>query len=169
MLGLNGLYLAAVLQNTPFLIPIQAAIALFKYAWIKLIASVSMSGAVTLKEQRSLNMFLLSLQVFSFVVAPCIATAVSDSNCFYELFDRQPAQAGTSYGQCSLTELVYVDGSYKPECVSKTGLTSLAQPFYPPFVYHYQCSSALIINYVPVLLFMFVFGSVGTPTVVGRR
>ena len=163
MLTFNVLYLLAVLENTPYLTLVQAALALFKFGWNQLTAMFAMSRISLSKKQRTVDVLLLSLQVFNFVVAPCIATAVSDSNCFYELFNRQPAQAGSADGACVFIETEYVDGTYQPVCVESTGSINLAQPFNPPFVYHYQCSSALIVNYVPVILYAFLFGSVGVP------
>ena len=160
---LNGFYLLAVLENSPYLILIQASIAVFKFGWSQFVAVLVTTGAGALRQQRGVDTFLLSLQLFNFVVAPCLATAVSDSNCFYNLFNRQSAQSGASHGQCLILALDNADGQIGFECVSSTGLTGLAQPLYPPFVYHYQCSSALIVNYVPVLLYTFVFISVGAP------
>ena len=165
MLTFNGLYLLAVLENTPYLIPIQASLALFKFGWNQLTAMVALSRFSSSSEQRAVDVLLSSLQVFNFVLAPCIATAVSDSNCFYELFSRQPSQAGSANGQCFNYEYAYINGTVVPVCLQFTESAGLAQPFNPPFVYHYQCGSALIVNYVPVLLYAFVFGSVASPAV----
>ena len=158
MLALNGAYLLAVLHHSPYLIFIQALIALFKFGWNQLTALLVSNSTST--DHHFINMILLSLQVFNFVIAPCVATAVSDSNCFYELFNQQPAQAGTSRAHCFYGGYTSSTGFY---CLSSTGLNSLAQPLYPAFVYHYQCSLALIVNYVPVLLYTFVFSSIVSP------
>ncbi len=33
----------------------------------------------------------------------------------------------------------------------------LSGTYYPPFIYSYQCGSALVTNYVPVLMYSFFF------------
>ena len=46
---------------------------------------------------------------------------------------------------------------------SKTVPDDLSGTYYPPFIYSYQCGSALVTNYVPVLVYTFFFSGFVRP------
>eukprot|EP00981_Chlorochromonas_danica_P016192 scaffold16024_cov258-Ochromonas_danica.AAC.2 len=99
-----------------------------------------------------------SLMLFNTIVAPCLATLLISSDCFYYVFASPPS--------------VSVSYTY-PACVSVSGTTcSLAtevlyvSDFQPPFSYSYQCSSALLQEYGYVFVYKYLLLGVVHPVVV---
>jgi Leucine-rich repeat (LRR) protein len=158
---INVAYLVAVLDNNPNIQVIQIALSLFKLGWNRLFITGSLAW---LNRNRQLSgfispvMFRYSLTLCNFVLLPCIVTCLVDDSCFRELFAQQPAP------------LVYADtcdayyGSGNGTLVCATEASSYQDvALKPPFIYSFQCSSALITNYVPVLLYSYLFSGLVMP------
>ncbi len=107
--------------------------------------------------------FLELLILLNNIVIPIFAVMCILPDCFYNaLFSSSRIQ--TSYTLQTCNGYVTNDES-----------TSITDPFYfcnpviqevsyvPPFIYSYQCSSKIIINYVPVYTVMFLFVSLLSP------
>jgi len=79
------------------------------------------------------------------MLGPCLAVMVTDPNCFSALFRAPP--------QLTFTTNINVHNdalqNLRSLAVSKT------ISFSSPFLYNYQCSSALLTNYVPVYMIMY--------------
>jgi Leucine-rich repeat (LRR) protein len=97
--------------------------------------------------------YMTFMSLFSMVLVPTIATLLSDASCLRYAVTGQ-AQITSSFEQsvyvCTVTCLA--DLGCKTSCslstaYSATTVTSVA----PPWLYGYQCSSALLTNYAPVL------------------
>lgn len=168
MLGVNIAYVFAVVNSNPWLVLIQFAVSTFKAVWSPLFPSVAMAisappnqgniyEALLHKDLMAVHTFLISLLVSNMIVAPCIATALSDPACFYNVFVQQKSSAVTTQVPCpGGTVNEFLNGGYGLDCGSSQTVTeNLAGPYYPPFIYSYQCGSALIVNYAPVLTYTF--------------
>lgn len=172
----NSLYISAL--GSPFLTLIQASLAIFKFTWSKSIIWALRRVAAQNQNKVYAGYFRttrLAVLMFNFIVAHCFVTAIIDSACFRELFNQQDSFSSSGYSlSCAASYFFYVNGTFVKSCSgssSSTGLQSgltaeeLAVPFVPPFIYNYQCGSALITNYVPVLLYNFFLTGFITPVV----
>lgn len=101
------------------------------------------------------------LLVFNNVLAPAIAVFFSDSSCISQVF-RPPAaiESSFTYPKC----LEFENSDQGVICTEYMGAT-METTFNPPFVYSYQCGSALLTNYVPVFLLMYGVGGILVPCV----
>lgn len=85
------------------------------------------------------------------VIAPCVATAIYDINCFYNLFIQQPDKVVTHYTIPTCTNLDLDSSEYNCLEISEINYSS---SFQPHFSYSYLCTSALLSNYCFVFVFM---------------
>ena len=98
---------------------------------------------VSLKGTAVMHSMLL---IFNNVLAPCFATMLVDGSCFAALVIAPDAiESSYSYPLC---EQFNVTSSV---CISAVVVES-AEHFTPPFIYSYQCSSSLLVQYVPLFL-----------------
>jgi Leucine-rich repeat (LRR) protein len=95
------------------------------------------------------------------IIAPCIATAIYDINCFYNMvFDKPPMV---------MSEFVINGGCFNRADNGST--LCIAQPiqyessYQPLFSYSYQCSSILLTNYLFVFVFMILSDQFVKPNV----
>eukprot|EP00981_Chlorochromonas_danica_P015132 scaffold10658_cov189-Ochromonas_danica.AAC.1 len=80
-----------------------------------------------------------SLMLFNTIVAPCLATLLISSDCFYYVFTSPPSvSVSYTYPRCTTV--------YGTTC-SATVEAVYVSDFQPPFSYSYQCSSALLQEY----------------------
>eukprot|EP00981_Chlorochromonas_danica_P013160 scaffold5921_cov189-Ochromonas_danica.AAC.1 len=92
--------------------------------------------------------FMSSLMLFNTIVAPCLATMVASSDCFYYVF-ASPDTITASYSFQECAEFAGVG------ClVYQTATHSI--DFSPPFSYTYQCSSAMLVDYAYVFAYKYV-------------
>eukprot|EP00981_Chlorochromonas_danica_P013760 scaffold6841_cov182-Ochromonas_danica.AAC.1 len=99
-----------------------------------------------------------SLMLFNTIVAPCLATLLISSDCFYYVFTSPPSvSVSYSYPAC-----VLVSGT---TCSSSVGVLYVSD-FQPPFSYSYQCSSALLQEYGYVFVYKYLLLGVVHPVVV---
>jgi hypothetical protein len=82
-------------------------------------------------------------------LAPYLATAAADANCFLYLFVK-PHDITTvyAYPECVL----YTDHG----CLKFAPSTPVVSAYTPPFIYYYQCSTSVITNYVPVFILVYM-------------
>lgn len=91
--------------------------------------------------------------IFNNVLAPCLAVAITDSRCFYHVFvPPNNLENSVSYSQCDYFD---TDANGAAFCVSYSAIHPYTTSFTPPFIYSYQCSSALLTTYVPVYILQF--------------
>jgi hypothetical protein len=101
--------------------------------------------------------FLERLMLFNNLIIPIIAILIILPDCFYNAFFA-PATVTSSYQYYNCAEY-YDRGIIGYDCTQLTQDTS----YTPPFIYSYQCSSKIVINYVPVYIMMFIFVGVIMP------
>jgi Leucine-rich repeat (LRR) protein len=97
--------------------------------------------------------FLDNLILFNNIILPVLATMFILPDCFYNaLFAAPDVASYYSFDQCDQYVLP-VDVGRK--CTLRTQILS----YTPPFIYSYQCSSKVIINYASVYVLMFIMAS----------
>ena len=88
-----------------------------------------------------------------------IATASTDTSCFYELFVQSTGSSGSSLRECPIgyKDIVYVGGKLVQTCTIST-TQSLAATYEPPFIYRLvqsACPGAVVqLQYFFVTLFL---------------
>jgi hypothetical protein len=141
----------------------QMCLALFDICWNSLVVTEIVDllrFTLPSPDRARLRLFVL---LFNSIIAPMISVAVTDRNCFVSLF--KGAEEITSSGQydyCSLwdTELNI--------CLSSITI-DLTTYYYPPFTYQYQCTSALLANFIPVFLYSYTLVTFVLPVVYAFR
>jgi hypothetical protein len=167
--SVNTGYLFAVLNNNPQIQAIQLGLSAFKLLWNSGFTMVALSVLKFKRKPGKLSMnsltFRFLIKLGNFVIIPCIVTSLIDPNCFYNLFSQEPESLIYSprcYGTSTLQiNLDSVDQVVLYNCSGS--LDELQTPLTPPFVYSFQCSSALISNYVPIVLYSCVITGLFVP------
>jgi Leucine-rich repeat (LRR) protein len=173
ILIVNGLYVYFILENVSAtnLFLLQLFLSVFKLTWkstfviwaMKMLeddCGFSLSGITT---QQTI-MYLVN-----FIAGPLLATLFTDTTCLYYAVEGQ-STVTSNYAVNSISVEGCVEGVYDHGAnyaVTKCyyGLESGTQTstLTPPWIYSYQCSSALLINYVPVLLYVYTLSGVVIP------
>ena len=95
------------------------------------------------------------ISIINKIVAPCIAIALVNSNCFYNALFAAPAvTAEVKYCNTHIAGL---------SCVNLLASGENGKTYNPPFLYSYQCSSFFLTDYAPVFVYMFAFSSILMP------
>ena len=95
---------------------------------------------------------IVAIILINNVIIPFMAEAVIDPHCFYNvLFTPDPVSISyTIYGLCIAPFTNYA-GTY---CSHPS--VQLSTTYIPPFIYTYECSSALLVNYVTVFVYLYL-------------
>jgi hypothetical protein len=94
--------------------------------------------------------FLELLVIVNHVILPIIAILVILPDCFYNAFvAAENVSSSLNFESCSGK----VGAASNISCVSQYQETS----FTPPFIYSYQCSSNVLINYVSIYIMKFIY------------
>ena len=154
VLPINAVYVYSSLSvNTAEKLLLQLLLGLFKLAWggifVKNIGRLQ--RLITANEDNSLFSNTTTTTVIlisNAIVIPIIAQAAVDPSCFFAiLFPSPPVSVSYSYGQIcwgvfmGMCSYIQVD---------------LFTTYSPQFTYSYQCSSALLVNYSSVFVYMFL-------------
>jgi Leucine-rich repeat (LRR) protein len=107
-------------------------------------------------ESRDIS-FVEILTLLNNVLIPVFAVLIILPDCFYNTF-VSPESVSSSYKFISCGEY-FRNGTLGLLCDEDVVETS----YTPPFIYSYQCSSKIIINYVPVYLILFLFSGLVVP------
>ena len=95
--------------------------------------------------------------LFTFIMSPVLATFFTDSTCFRYLITGESEVAASfeaAYLQCSFNQ----EGL---ECsIASTSISTTATP---SWFYSNQCSSALVVNYAPVLIYSYLTSGIVLP------
>jgi hypothetical protein len=159
----NTGYLVEVLDNSPYIQVIQFALSIFKLLW----NLVFIAGSLKWMKNRDAEMFgslyfRYTIKLFNFVFVPCVATSIIADSCFFTLFQQQAAPE-TFLLRCDGLRY-FINGTYVCDGVQINNLGESTLD--PPFVYSYQCTSALITNYVPVLLYSYMISGLLVPAAI---
>ncbi len=151
---------------------IRTALVLFNFFWnhvsmhciILLYSSRLQSENKDVRRHRMVSFLMVFIPFFNTAVIPLFSSALLDSSCFQRVFNPDDdIDATYSYQVCSRSFLDFNSGSAVLSCLaySYSGLISTA--FKSTFRYSYTCSSALLNNYIPVLIFGFLMKCIFSP------
>ena len=106
----------------------------------------------------------VSMLVFNSLVAPCVATALTDSSCFMELFTGSGTICSSYEFKACLeaNQELTLSGKYETICTSYS-YPSFVVEFNPAFTYNYDCGSAILRAYIPVFIYTYLFLGLFSP------
>lgn len=140
-------YLVIWRDITPMLkIFVQISLSLFDICWNTFVVTRILMIFPSLMRSKVRVKLHLTLLIFNSIVAPIIATVLTDRNCLADIF--QSGDEITSTGAYTLCDAIDIDTKL---CISTSSIT-LSTSFQPPYNYSYQCSSAILVNFVPVFV-----------------
>eukprot|EP00602_Paraphysomonas_sp_CaronLab_P002023 CAMPEP_0185022924 /NCGR_PEP_ID=MMETSP1103-20130426/5638_1 /TAXON_ID=36769 /ORGANISM="Paraphysomonas bandaiensis, Strain Caron Lab Isolate" /LENGTH=1156 /DNA_ID=CAMNT_0027555249 /DNA_START=506 /DNA_END=3973 /DNA_ORIENTATION=+ len=161
VIAVNSLYVIIFLDNSSSTQQLfaQVCMAFFRISYSKLVVprlihTMSYLGGSYTSTQKT--RVLLVITVFNSVVAPCLATLVSDKECMYDAFFGT-SEISSSYDVTYCQRISFV--SLRCEIYTTVSYSSL---YAPPVIYNYMCGAAVLKNFVPVLLYTY-----GYVTIVG--
>jgi Leucine-rich repeat (LRR) protein len=107
--------------------------------------------------------FLEIMTLFNILLIPILVVLIILPDCFYNAFvQSSDVTSSFSFRLCEQYfdfEIGSTEVNRGVFCLDQTETTS----YTPPFIYLYQCSSKIIIYYVPVYLILFLFAGVIIP------
>jgi len=142
--------------DTTTILYLQAFLGLCKALWreyyVKNICNMhrSITGNQSMKIRHETS-FLAVILIINNALIPLFAEAAVDSDCIYNMFIA-PDPITVSYTYLKCTDLIFTPSD---ECGTMMSVTNSIS-FIPPFIYRYQCSSAVIKNYSSVYVYMYL-------------
>jgi Leucine-rich repeat (LRR) protein len=95
--------------------------------------------------------FIMITVLFNNIILPILAIFIVSPDCFYySLFAAPTIDSSYSYTVCDKFSIV-LDLCYTDVTLSE------GSSYQPPFIYVYECASALIINYTSVFIIMYTY------------
>lgn len=154
VLLVKGSYVYTViwLKISPFQkILLQAALALFDICWNTfIITRILLLFPLLMRSKIRVKLHLILL-IFNSILAPILATSLTDRNCLADLFQLgDEIQSSGTYKLCDSIDTTEFN------CITQTTVT-LSTSFFPPFAYSYQYSSAVLVNFIPVFILTYSF------------
>jgi hypothetical protein len=137
----------------------QLSIAAYRITWGKMVVPklLSLIDSKASYSSSQKTWVLLLMTIFNSVLAPCLATIVTDRQCLYDSFfgttDVQSSYAITYCERVSPTSL---------NC-QRQSVLEVDSVYSPPVIYNYQCSSAILQNFVPVMLYTYSYVIFASP------
>jgi Leucine-rich repeat (LRR) protein len=169
VLAVNAGYVLEVVNQLSGvdLLFVQTALSLFKIAW-SVGAIPQMARLAVAKNQRLPHIVFMSL--FLFIGAPFTSTFCESSSCFLNLISR-PSSLTSSFPVPTLAcavncGLECIDTQCHTSCVDYCThtLAYVTVNVLPPWLYSYQCSSAVVTDYSPVLILAVLLSGVAIPS-----
>jgi Leucine-rich repeat (LRR) protein len=158
----NGVYVLAAVGNvnSSSLFAIQASLGLFKLSWASwaipwLLARARMTDA------HEISHWLLMI-LFVFLGAPFASSFCESSSCFLYVLTKPPSISFTLFSP--VTDFSS-DCNFYNDCylVSSLGSQLMKSSIPAPWIYSYQCSSAVITGYAPVLILSYLASGIVIP------
>jgi len=148
VLGVKGSYVYILIWEDVSQVAagfMQASLSIFDIVFNSVVLTKGISLFPHLLRSKVRIRLHLILMMFNSIVAPILASAMTDQSCFVELFTGT-ADIGTggTYKLCNA-----INGDL--ECTNYYSV-SLSTSFTPPYTYSYQCSSAVLRNFIPVFI-----------------
>jgi hypothetical protein len=160
----NVVYVSVMYSNIPSatIFFVQISMAAFKLFWNLFVVRKLISHVPYNKD--SIRMHALML-IFNTLVAPCIASAFTDSACFKDLvFGSNTITTSYSYESCLEAYQYYFDGEFITTCTHYADVQYLKE-YNPPFVYNYSCGSSILTSYIPVYIYSYTMLALILPLV----
>jgi hypothetical protein len=162
--AVNALYivLAVGTVNNIALLSVQTALGIFKLVWSTIVIRSLLT--LTMKDPSKQLPDWIFMVLFVFLGAPFASSFCESSSCFlYVLVKSNPISVSFVIPTVLIGPVCGVAG-----CVIVT--TTVNQIFQssilPPWMYSYQCSSAVVTNYVPVLMLSYLISGIVIPLAV---
>jgi hypothetical protein len=105
------------------------------------------------------NVFVtqLYMNIFNFIIGPVLLTLFTDSDCFLYFYSGEPQMFINFISP--ITSCSYTSKYLKNVLLYAIQCSSVLQPYSnvmrPSFTYYNQCSSAVLTNFVPVLIYSY--------------
>jgi Leucine-rich repeat (LRR) protein len=148
--------------STNALFLLQISLSVFKLAWN--VVYINNSLARFTQVDNDVAVICSSfMQLFTFIASPVIATFMSDTTCFRYFITGQPSVLST-FPSAVYDCILYCDVVCFSLCeFSDYDAATCYTSVIPSWQYSYQCSSSLLINYTPVLLYSFAISGILLP------
>jgi hypothetical protein len=174
-LAANATYVSVLMTVTPSQVFfVQCAMSLFKILWVNGYVPYAMSKMSYLPATSQFR-HLVSMLLINYIIGPGIASAGANSNCFYHAIKGSPS-ISSSFSELStiLSCITGFEFVYLPQqgvdlslssvfCRISTSTTAVESSTVAPFIYSYQCGASFLIDYIPVLLYSYLFSSLQLP------
>jgi Leucine-rich repeat (LRR) protein len=167
---INVAYVYALIKGVSpaALLVLQILLSLFKLSWNQFYVHRGFVLRMAVSSSR-LMLCQCFMTLFTFLVSPVIATFFLDYTCFRYVILGQPAVSSsflvvpfTCVVDCEMDE--YGEGVCFNDCgIAYDNLVTAYSSVVPSWLYSYQCSSSILTNYVPVLLFAYVLSGIVFP------
>jgi hypothetical protein len=167
---INVVYVYALIKGVSpaALLVLQILLSLFKLSWNQFYVHRGFVLRMAVSSSR-LMLCQCFMTLFTFLVSPVIATFFLDYTCFRYVILGQPAVSSsflvvpfTCVVDCEMDE--YGEGFCFNDCgIAYDNLVTAYSSVVPSWLYSYQCSSSILTNYVPVLLFAYGLSGIVFP------
>jgi Leucine-rich repeat (LRR) protein len=166
-LGVNAMYVLLAVNNISGsnLLVLQSTLGIFKVGW-RSIAVPKMVALVTTGSDSIIHATIMNL--FMFIGAPFSSAFCESSTCFLGLLSL-PGTVQSTVSLSALTCGANCNHLCGLNCVEVCLLSCSSEyipvtfSIVPPWLYSYQCSSAVITNYAPVLEVSFTISGIILP------
>jgi hypothetical protein len=167
VLAVNITYIVISLENlsSQQLTAIQFLLGLFKVLWNQLFISLTLRRLSDFSITARVLMATY-LKAFTYLLSPVLATLASDSSCFQYLFTSTGSISATILSKqfvCGNVVFMAPIGPFLVATTCELVDEEVTTETVPVWLYSYQCSSALLENYIPVLLFSFLLSGLLVP------
>jgi Leucine-rich repeat (LRR) protein len=169
-LTVNAAYVSTILASSKYsrseLLLVQVALSIFKQAWNDIYIPVSCQRlAKFMSLSRSMQNRLI-MQITNVVVAPCIATIVVNQSCYYYVFVPLTSVKSVIASISCINFVGCLTGTCACALYQTTNIVTTTDP---AFQYSYACGTALLVSYIPVLIYSYVIYDFLVPTVMVIR
>jgi Leucine-rich repeat (LRR) protein len=171
-LVLNAGYIAILLSGSvspEVLSLIQLILGVIKVGWKSMVVPAVVSSLLDGMNKSDQIFHQVFIDEFNFIASPVIATLLTDSSCFLNVFVPMASVASEYQVESSINEnctpITLANGGSSLSCVATFQLETVQQSVEPPWVYSYQCSSSIFTNYIPVLMYSFTFSGIVMPAI----
>jgi hypothetical protein len=169
----NAGYVALLLNSSTSLALlsfVQIVLGMFKVGWKSIVVPSLVSNLLDGLNRSDQIFHQVFIDVFNFIASPVIATLLTDSSCFLNVFQAMMPVTTEFQVNANFYEVcptVVGDNSsstsVSAQCHSSFSMSSVKESVVPPWVYSYQCSSSIFVNYVPVLFYTFTLSGILIP------
>ena len=149
--SLNGIYIYFVMNKVQYavLVILQLSMAFARLCWKKVLAFVLSDEMYAETAVSTKVLFMTWACILNDVMLPALAALFVDASCFLD-FIIPPSEITSSYTVEDCFEY-YVNSTSGFGCVM--GSRTYSTSYLPTFVYNFQCGSAVLQTFVPVILF----------------
>jgi hypothetical protein len=166
-LNVGYVYIAVDYLAGSALVLVQVSLALFKVFWNSMFVSSALSR-VSLGARVDLLSSVFAV-LYTFIMSPVLATFFTDSTCFRYWITGEAVTALLEVPRF-LCATLQTNGNFGfvpfnyPTC-SFDSTEIMSTTVTPSWFYSNQCSSALVVNYAPVLIYSYLISGIMLPAV----